>query len=116
MQSFVNNFKVLKLQHQKPQWQDPVLMVKLQKDPEFLETCGFGVNYRYVLTAEIGVEFYANEVQLGDAIDNAKKTLASRLFNDALGITQEIRQAAMDNDERKIIKLCADLENHFSAI
>ena len=111
----MNNFEVLKLQHQRPKWQDPVRKVEIVEDQHFSRPYGFGVTHRYTLRAEVAVEFYANEVQLDDAISNAKKTLASRLFNDALGITQEIRQAALDNDERKIIKLCADLEEHFSA-
>ena len=114
MKPFVQEFQLLELQKQKEEWNDPILKCELTEDPYFEEPMGFGIKRLYIMSAKIGLEFYANGAQLERAVKEAKKTLASRLFGEALNITQEIRQAAMDNDEKKILKLCHDLDVYFS--
>ncbi len=116
MKKIIENFEILRTGNSKKGWQSPVLSSVLEQDTKApIVPCGFGIINEYILSVEIGVKFHCNEAQLNIATEEARKTLVARLFGEALCVVQEIRSATLNNDEKRIIELCADLEKLLSA-
>lgn len=69
----------------------PFAEFELEKGREAsLQRLSFGVDYKYVIRLEVGVEFIANEVELEIKEKNAKMQLRHELYKDVISGLREI--------------------------
>lgn len=72
---------------------------------------GIATSYEYELRFAVGVRYWANHAQRGDARKRAEGMLAHQLYKDVISDLYEIRQAVSDGDRLKALRGIAELQS-----
>lgn len=70
---------------------------------------------RYQLVATVGVDFWANSAQLGDAIRTAKRAFAYRVYGDIEAMVHEALLQISNGDRYQSIKACERILDYIKA-
>jgi hypothetical protein len=68
---------------------------------------GHAEQERYRLSATVGIDFWANRVQLPSATEIAIRTFAKRMYGDINGMVYEIMSEISNGDREAAMKACA---------
>jgi len=66
----------------------------------------FGRQKQYILKTNIGITFWANDVQKSDAVKRSLRTLNERLYSDIKSLVREVIQEIHNGDKDHALSKC----------
>ena len=97
--SILKEFEVMNGHERRPDpFRKPAIVLLEAERIEIGEPQGWATQDRYVLRAQLGVEFWCNRAQYNNALKTARKVMLHRVYGPLLGALHELRQAVYDYD------------------
>lgn len=88
---------------------EPPFTMEFEKTGERKEYV-LDANEEWCLSAKIAVLFWANSVQVNDAVKIAERALLNRLYGETLGYLAELRLAISNGDRNTANSICGIIE------